>query len=258
MSHCHCSMCRKAHAAPFATYVAARADNYALTAGEERIATHRSSDKNARCFCSRCGSVVPGTPGERLAFMPAGCLDDDPGARPLMHIFAASKAPWYTIADDLPQSPEYPDGWGSAAQPRTPEPASEPGWVGGGCLCGKVAYEIEQGGHLVNHCHCSLCRKARAAAHTSNLFLPSARFRWVRGEDERASFKVPAAERFTHVFCASCGSGSAVVRGERAMVPAATLDGDPGIVEQRHIFTGSKAPWETLPNDGLPRFDQSA
>jgi hypothetical protein len=37
-----------------------------------------------------------------------GSLDDDPGARPDRHIFAASKAPWYAIADDLPQDAEYP------------------------------------------------------------------------------------------------------------------------------------------------------
>ncbi|HMI91825.1 MAG TPA: GFA family protein [Polyangiales bacterium] len=258
MTHCHCSMCRKAHAAPFATYVAARAANFELTAGTERIATYPASARGDRRFCSRCGSVVPENPGERHAFMPAFGLDDDPGARPLMHIFAASKAPWYTIADDLPQSAEYPEGWGSAGLARNVEPASEPGWVRGSCLCGKVAYEIEHGGHSVYHCHCSRCRKARAAAHTANLFLPSARFRWIRGQDQRTSFKVPDAERFTHVFCSTCGSGTAVDRGERAMVPAATLDGDPGIVEQRHIFVSSMPAWDTLPNDGWPRFEQSA
>jgi hypothetical protein len=33
-----------------------------------------------------------------------GSLEDDPGGRPLAHIFVASKAPWFEIADDLPQS----------------------------------------------------------------------------------------------------------------------------------------------------------
>ena len=153
---------------------------------------------------------------------------------------------------------EYPPGYGTAVAPRTPEPVSEPGWVRGSCLCGKIAFEIEHGGHTVNHCHCSRCRKARAAAHTSNLFLPATRFRWIRGQDQTASFKVPDAERFTHVFCTTCGSGSAVQRGERAMVPAALLDADPGISEQRHIFTDSMAPWDKLPDDGWPRYEQHA
>ena len=82
------------------------------------------------------------------------------------------------------------------------------------------------------------------------------RIQVVRGQDLRASFKVPEAERFTHVFCSTCGGGSALERGERAMVPAASLDADPGIIEHRHILLSSKAPWEILPNDGWLRYDQ--
>jgi hypothetical protein len=255
MSHCHCSMCRKAHGAPFATYVAAPAAGFELEAGEAGIAAYRSSPASERRFCSRCGSVVPSEPDSRYAFMPVGCLDDDPGVRPLMHIFAASKAPWYTIADGVAQSAAYPEGWGSAEIVRTPEPPSDPNWVRGSCLCGKVAYEVEHGGHTGYFCHCSRCRKARAAAHASNMFVPPARFRWVRGEDQRLSYKVPDAERFTVVFCGSCGSGAPNVRAERAMLPASTLDGDPGFIALSHIFVGSKAAWDVLPDDGRARHD---
>jgi hypothetical protein len=31
----------------------------------------------------------------------------DPSIRPNMHIFVGSKAPWYTITDDLPQYREH-------------------------------------------------------------------------------------------------------------------------------------------------------
>src|SRR6188768_238098 len=37
MSHCHCAMCRKAHGAPFGTYLAVRDDQFRLTHGRERI-----------------------------------------------------------------------------------------------------------------------------------------------------------------------------------------------------------------------------
>ena len=255
MSHCHCSMCRKAHAAPFATYVAAPAKNFELTSGAERIGTYRSSPQSERRFCTRCGSVVPEAPGQRHAFMPAACLDDDPGVRPLMHIFAASKAPWYTIADGVAQSAEYPDGWGATPIERKPEPASDPNWVRGSCLCGRVAFEVEYGNHKGYFCHCSRCRKARSAAHASNMFTTAERFRWVSGEDQRQSFKVPDAERFSHVFCASCGGGAPNARPDRVMIPASTLDADPGFTELAHIFVSSKADWDALPDDGWPRFD---
>jgi len=32
MSHCHCSMCRKSHAAPFATYIVVARDRFAFVA----------------------------------------------------------------------------------------------------------------------------------------------------------------------------------------------------------------------------------
>jgi hypothetical protein len=33
----------------------------------------------------------------------AGTLDDDPGLRPERHIFVEARAPWFAIADGLPQ-----------------------------------------------------------------------------------------------------------------------------------------------------------
>jgi hypothetical protein len=32
-------------------------------------------------------------------------LDDDPGLRPDAHAFIVDKAPWFTVADNLPQYP---------------------------------------------------------------------------------------------------------------------------------------------------------
>jgi hypothetical protein len=37
-----------------------------------------------------------------------GILDDDPGNRPVFHIFVGSKAPWYEITDELPQYEAFP------------------------------------------------------------------------------------------------------------------------------------------------------
>ncbi len=60
-------------------------------------------------FCRLCGSSMPRCdPNGGPVGIPMGSLDDDPGMRPQAHIFVASKAPWYEIADDLPQYAEYP------------------------------------------------------------------------------------------------------------------------------------------------------
>ena len=42
MNHCHCSMCRKAHAAPFATYLAVPPEQFEMTAGEDKVTSYES------------------------------------------------------------------------------------------------------------------------------------------------------------------------------------------------------------------------
>jgi len=252
MSHCHCSMCRKLHGAAFATYVGAAAKAFRWLGGVDLVTHYESSPGFDRSSCSRCGSVVPGDPTGGLAFMSAGCLDDDPGVRPQAHIFVSSKAPWHEICDDLPRFDAYPPGWDA---PSVSSPGLEPGRQGvtrGSCLCGGVTCEIEGQIELIRNCHCSRCRKARAAAHASNLFVAPARFRFTGGEERVQSFEVPGAKRFKHCFCRVCGSSQPSVAADYVVVPAGCLDDDPGAREQLHIYVGSKAPWYEIADD-LPQ-----
>jgi hypothetical protein len=239
-------MCRKSHGSAFATYVAARADGHRVLQGEALIVRYRSSELGIRCFCSRCGSIVPNPVEGERAWIPAGCLDEDPGVRPLAHIFVGSKAAWYEIADRLPRFDAYPPGFGSPSIERNAEAASEPGWAHGSCLCSQSAYEMAVGGWTLMQCHCSRCRKGRSAAHGTNLFVDAPRFRWLRGQHDLRTYKVPEAQRHTLAFCTCCGSKMPRDTGGAFIVPAGSLDGDPGIVERKHIFTGSKAPWFSI------------
>jgi hypothetical protein len=109
MSHCHCSMCRKAHGAAYGTYLNAQAKDFAWESGAAAVAAYESSPGVRRTFCARCGSTLQWlwdrTP-EQIGIA-AGTLDDDPGIRPAMHIFTASRAPWHELCDDgLPRWPE--------------------------------------------------------------------------------------------------------------------------------------------------------
>ena len=103
LTHCHCSMCRKTHGAAFGTYATVPRERFALTAGADALRRYGSSPALERSFCSVCGSVGPieetGTQGS-LVSVPAGCFDDDPGARPDAHIYMASQAPWHLVGDD--------------------------------------------------------------------------------------------------------------------------------------------------------------
>ena len=252
MSHCHCSRCRKTHGAAFATYVAGPAAAFRLRGGE-RVARWESSPGFYRCFCERCGSVVPGDPFDDRIFLPAGNFDDDPAVRPLAHIFVGSQAPWYEIRDSVPRFEAYPPGIDAPVLPDRP-PLDPPGAPRGSCLCGGVTYVIEGQPSRCHNCHCSRCRKARSAAHATNLFTAADGVRFTRGADQLASYKVPDAKHFTHVFCRTCGSPMPRISPTRgiAVVPMGALDDDPGLHPQAHIFVGSKAPWFDIA-DQLPQ-----
>ena len=127
----------------------------------------------------------------------------------------------------------------------------------GSCLCGAVAFELDLPFKVVHNCHCSRCRKARAAAHTTNGFTPADALRFTRGEDNLVTYRLPEARFFSHVFCRTCGSGMPRADGERgiAVVPLGCLDDDPGGGAVDHIFVGSRAEWYTIADD-LPRFEE--
>jgi hypothetical protein len=107
-SHCHCSMCRKAHGAAFGSYAAARVADFRLVSGAELILRYRSSPGVERSFCSRCGSTLQFISERRpdVVDVALGVLDDDPGIRVAHHIFVGSKAPWVEITDSLPRFDE--------------------------------------------------------------------------------------------------------------------------------------------------------
>lgn len=110
VTHCHCAMCRKAHGAAFGSYGRVERKDFAVLSGAADIASYRSSAQVQRTFCKRCGSTLQFISDKRpdTLSIALGTLDDDPGVRSSSHIFVASKAPWYRIADDLPQHPERP------------------------------------------------------------------------------------------------------------------------------------------------------
>jgi hypothetical protein len=251
-------MCRKHHGAPFATFVAAPLGGFRWLAGEEAIVKYTTTASGgSRSFCGICGSVTPAIIKEMdLVACPAGNLDGELGIKPQSHWFVGSKASWYDITDSLPQHEAFPPEFGDMQGETRPVVEPKEGVIQGSCLCGEVAFEIAGTPERLMFCHCSRCRRARSAAHGSNLFFKPAQMRWLRGESLVKYYKDPSARRFSTAFCAKCGSGAPRVNVEHqvAYVPAGVLDTDPGMKGIR-IFVGSKASWVDL-TDSLPRFEE--
>jgi hypothetical protein len=117
-----------------------------------------------------------------------------------------------------------------------------------------VAFGVRGPIQAIRNCHCSRCRKARAAAHATNMVVAADALRFERGEDRLVSYKLPEARFFTQVFCRDCGTKLPRVDPSRgiAVVPMGALDDDPGRGPDHHIFVGSKAPWFEIA-DELPQ-----
>lgn len=111
-AHCHCSMCRKFHGAPFATFGSIKRQNFRWTTGERELKTWRSADANKteRSFCRHCGSSLtffsPRASGECIE-MALAAFDDELPIQPDAHIFVDSGASWF---DDSTPLPRYPAG----------------------------------------------------------------------------------------------------------------------------------------------------
>jgi len=125
--------------------------------------------------------------------------------------------------------------------------------IRGSCLCGQVRFDLAGRLQFINHCHCSMCRKAHGAAFGTFLHADGRGFRWLAGE--------PLVERYPsspgnyRAFCRVCGSNMPVLENEdtEVIIPAGALDDDPGLRAIVHIHVDSKAPWHGI-TDALPQY----
>ncbi|HSJ94679.1 MAG TPA: GFA family protein, partial [Gaiellaceae bacterium] len=108
-----------------------------------------------------------------------------------------------------------------------------------------------------SYCHCTRCQRRTGAAASANGRAEPGTVRVTQGEDELRAWAPEGG--FEKLFCGLCGSalfsrppGTTDLTGVRL----GAVDGDPGIRPQWHQFVAYAAPWEPLPDDGLPRYDE--
>lgn len=256
VDQCHCSMCRKAHGAAFATYGGAAPEDFRMLRGEGLIRRYRSSPIGTRLFCPRCGSVVPWKIPDKPVAIALGNVAQSPTAAPKSHFFVGSKAPWHDIVDDLPQFDEYPASFGfDASVTRQPDRGTlKPAVTGGSCLCGAVSFEFEGSPIEMVNCHCHSCRRAMSAGFATFVTVEPESFRWLAGESNVVRYSGTGSAHAGSVFCGTCGSPMPrAARSGRVDIPAGTLDDDPGVRPGANIHVAEKADWVDLDAD-LPAF----
>ena len=107
-ANCHCSACRRATGSAFKPFAGIEREKLALVEGEQDRLIFGCDDDAHDVHCGKCGSLLYSVVREgRFVHVAMGTLVDAPAIRPTEHIFVGSKAPWFTITDDLPQYREH-------------------------------------------------------------------------------------------------------------------------------------------------------
>ncbi|HEY6982932.1 GFA family protein [Reyranella sp.] len=101
--NCHCSNCRRTTGSAFKPFAGIERVKLIVTEGQDKLMVFGDADGN-NTHCGLCGSLLYSVVREgAFVHVAMGTLVDDPTIRPTQHIFVGSKAPWFTITDDLPQ-----------------------------------------------------------------------------------------------------------------------------------------------------------
>jgi len=102
-ANCHCSNCRRTTGSAFKPFAGIKRQELRVIKGADDI--KRFGNEQAHdAHCSVCGSLLYSVVREgEYVHVAMGTLVDAPSIRPSAHIFVGSKAPWFTITDDLPQ-----------------------------------------------------------------------------------------------------------------------------------------------------------
>ncbi len=129
----------------------------------------------------------------------------------------------------------------------------------GHCLCCQVRYEIGEPLRNAGYCHCTRCQHRTGTAASAQAGIPRGALRILAGEELIRAYD-PGDGGFEKLFCSSCGSAlfsrNPADHGVMS-VRLGTLEGDHGVTMEWRQFVAYAAPWEPIPDDGVPRYPES-
>jgi hypothetical protein len=124
--------------------------------------------------------------------------------------------------------------------------------LAGGCFCGQVRYQVAAPFKNARSCYSSRCRKAFSSAGSAYVEVVPGSFSWTKGAENLTRFE--SGQGWGFEFCKCCGTTlCGVGNGQVHGVTLGSVDGDPGVEIEMHIFVGSKAPWDHI-GGSAPQF----
>jgi hypothetical protein len=128
----------------------------------------------------------------------------------------------------------------------------------GGCLCGAVRFEVDGEPEATGYCHCTRCQQRTGTAASPVARVAAGQVRIVQGREALTGYTPPAGGA-TKWFCATCGSHVLAGPGDdpeqAGAVRMAAFDTKPDLRFSFRQYVADAAPWEPIPDDGVPRYD---
>jgi hypothetical protein len=129
----------------------------------------------------------------------------------------------------------------------------------GGCLCGGVRFELSEAPVTATYCHCTRCQRRSGTAASAQARIDSSTLTIRHGEELVKAWRPDRG--WEKLFCSNCGSAlfSRDPHDPRQMsVRLGVLDPGHEIRPRKRQFVAYAAAWEPIPEDGLPRYEESA
>ena len=113
----------------------------------------------------------------------------------------------------------------------------------GGCLCGKVRWELSEPPESAGYCHCTRCQRRTGTAASANGLAEPGSFHILSGEDRVRAWKPEGG--WEKWFCGDCGSsiyGNNPAHPDAVSIRMGTFDDDPGVRPRARQFVAFAAP----------------
>ena len=120
-----------------------------------------------------------------------------------------------------------------------------------------MRFEVTEPLVSASWCHCTRCRRRTGSSASPNARIAPGSLRIASGEELVRCYQPP--DGFAKCFCSECGSqlwSRSPDDPDVISIRLGAFDDDPGIRPMWRQFVAYAAPWDPIPDDGLPRHDE--
>lgn len=120
-----------------------------------------------------------------------------------------------------------------------------------------MRFEISEPLVAAAYCHCTRCQHRTGTGFQASALTVPGSMTITQGEEHVGTWQPGSG--FDKCFCSRCGSAVFARDPEetsKVIVRLGAIDGDPGVRPQARQYVAYAVPWEEIPDDGLPRFDE--